>query len=539
MGQSYCYCATHLQGFSRRISGTEKVLNKCTFREEQKCKYRSLIQGYICKQTDQVILILDTVDATWAMRKLYPVVSVTSGFVDTFSGINANTPCSTSGAVSTFYSIVPTREITKVCFVDQTPQVLRFFLLGNKSTSKLLLGVFYHELQSPHVFVGESFIPPTLVQSTSSLLDEPIGSNYFSIMDNLLYVVLQGREPIEIRSGVSIHLALTVMFSILEEGWEIMILEKLIDFLQVDQNQIRLIHEMPGNEATLKAIADSRAKRKRNCPTVTCASQYRVGQRRPLMMETSSYRVPPPTTMEPIPKVMVIEIGDLPSVRSTGLIPSLSSNKLQNLAHQVIIAQQTGVLENVLNITIGGLLVTQLKGLVGYGNTSSFKTGNLIYTRPYALAVLVEPSDGEVGKELVVQPQLVFLDKQPTFLPLAMKVQNLIKESESGVLGRPLRALGHFCFPGRDIRLSAERVYSGRNSRWLCELLQLGSFDLWVKLALYFYCHFPSRGQFHGSVQALCHLTCDYVREVDNHPGCFHVLSGLMVGSVLSGVLLV
>ncbi|KAF5929810.1 hypothetical protein HPG69_002535 [Diceros bicornis minor] len=35
---------------------------------------------------------------------------------------------------------------------------------------------------------------------------------------------------------------------------------------QVDQDHIRLIHEMPGNEATLKAIADSRAKRKRNCP---------------------------------------------------------------------------------------------------------------------------------------------------------------------------------------------------------------------------------------------------------------------------------
>ena len=45
-------------------------------------------------------------------------------------------------------------------------------------------------------------------------------------------------------------------------------------------------------------------------------------------------------------------------------------------------------------------------------NTSSFKTGNLIYIRPYSLSVLVQPSDGEVGKELIVQPQLVFLDKQ-------------------------------------------------------------------------------------------------------------------------------
>ncbi|XP_031997014.1 fibrocystin [Hylobates moloch] len=392
---------------------TASFFNAGTFREEQKCTYRFLMQGFICKQTDQVILILDSADAIWAIQKLYPVVSVTSGFVDVFSSVNANIPCSTSGSVSTFYSILPTRQITKVCFMDQTPQVLRFFLLGNKSTSKLLLAVFYHELQSPHVFLGESFIPPTLVQSASLLLNESIGANYFNIMDNLLYVVLQGEEPIEIRSGVSIHLALTVMVSVLEKGWEIVIVERLTNFLQIGQNQIRFIHEMPGHEETLKAIADSRAKRKRNCPTVTCASHYRrVGQRRPLMMEMNSYRASPPTTVETISKVIVIEIGDSPRVRSTGMISSLSSNKLQNLAHQVITAQQTGVLENVLNMTIGALLVTQSKGVTGYGNTSSFKTGNLIYIRPYALSIVVQPSDGEVGNELPVQPQLVFLDEQ-------------------------------------------------------------------------------------------------------------------------------
>lgn len=338
-----------------------------TFREEQKCTYRSLMQGYICKQTDQVILVLDIVNATWAMRKLYPVVSVTSGFVDTFSSANANTSCSTSGSVSTFYSILPTRETTKVCFVDQTPHVLRFFLLGSESTSKLLLAVFYHDLQSPHVFLGESFIPPVLVQSTSSLLDESAGSNYFSVMDNLLYVVLQGEELVEIRSGVSIHLAFTVLFSVLEKGWETVTLERLTDFLQISQDQIRFIYDMPGNEATLKAIADRRAKRKRNCPTVPCTSYYRAGQRRPLMMEMNSYRVPPPTTMEAMSKVMVIEIGDLPTVRGTGRIPCLSSDKLQNLAHQVITAQQTGVLESMLNMTIGALLVTHSEGAIGYG----------------------------------------------------------------------------------------------------------------------------------------------------------------------------
>ncbi|XP_054992667.1 fibrocystin [Sorex araneus] len=390
---------------------TESFFKTGTFREEQKCTYRYEMPGYICKQTDQVVLILDNTNVIWQVQRFYPVVSVTDGFVDTFSSVNSNAPCFSSSA-STFYSILPTGKITKVCFAEQTPQVLRFFLLGNKNNTKLLLAIFYHELQSPYVFLGEHFISPTPMQPISSLLNESVGANYFDIMDNLLYVVLQGEEPIEIRSAISIHLALTVLFSALEKGWELLILERLTDFLQVSQYQIRFIQELPGNKATLQAIADSKAKRKRNCPTVTCSGYHGLGQRRHLMMDMSSYRVSPPNTTESISKVIIIEIGDLPAGRKTGLISSLSMDKLQIFAQQIITAQQTGMLDNVLNMTIGALLVTQSKGVTSNGNVSSFQTGNLIYVRPYTLLILTQPSDGEVEKELSVQPQLIFLDKE-------------------------------------------------------------------------------------------------------------------------------
>lgn len=323
------------------------------------------MNGYICKQTDQVMLILDSSDVTWEVQKFYPVVSVTDGFVDTFSNANTNTSCSSAGFLSTLYSILPTRKITKVCFVDRTPQVLRFFLLGNENNTKLLLALFYHELQSPRVFFHENFISPSPVQSISSLLSGPIGANYFDIMENLLYVVLQGEEPIEIQSGVSIHLALSVLISALEKDLEILILKRLRDFLQVSQFQVRLIHEMPGNKATLKSIADSKAKRKRNCPTVTCSSYYRISLRRPLM-NMNPYRVSPPN-MESLSKVIIIEISDLTTVRKTGPISSLSMNKLQTFSQRIITAQQTGILENFLNVTIEALLITQSKGVMDNG----------------------------------------------------------------------------------------------------------------------------------------------------------------------------
>lgn len=50
--------------------------------------------------------------------------------------------------------------------------------------------------------------------------------------------------------------------------------------------------------------------------------------------------------------------------------------------------------------------------LVFSRNTSHLRTGNRIYTRPSILSILVQPSDGEVGIDLPVQPQLVFLDEK-------------------------------------------------------------------------------------------------------------------------------
>nr|XP_045012449.1 fibrocystin isoform X2 [Jaculus jaculus] len=392
---------------------TGSFFNTGIFREEQKCTFRAMIPGFICKQTDHVVLVVDSVDTTWTTQKSYPVVSVTSGFVDTFSGMKTRTSGCTRTSATTFYSIVPTGQVTRVCFVEQTPQRLRFLLLGNRNATKLILAVFYHEIQSPQVFLRERFAPPALTESASPLLEESAGANVFNLMENLLYVVLQGEEPVDIYTSTSIHLAFTVEFSVLEKGWEVAMLERLASFLRLGQNQIRFKHQIPGNEDTLRTIADSWAKRKRTCPTITCGSRYRrSGQRRPLMTDVNSYKFSPPNTLDMISKVIVIEIGDPPTVRKSGLVLDLPRNRLQNLAHQVITAQQTGVLENALNVTIGALLVTQAEGVTGYRNASSSRAGNIIYVRPWTLSVLVQPSDGEVGKELSVQPQLVLLDEK-------------------------------------------------------------------------------------------------------------------------------
>ncbi|XP_072498533.1 fibrocystin isoform X3 [Notamacropus eugenii] len=385
--------------------------NTGIFKEDQKCTYRPSMQSCVCTQMDYVLLILDNIIIAPGRTNPSPVISVTSGFVGTFNSVAAHPSCSASLSILAFYSILPTNSLTKICFMNWVPQAMRFYLIGSERSSKLL-AVFYPELQSPRVFFRGHFIPPTPVPADSWQESGAIGTNHFSFTDNLLYILLQGDEPVEVHSAVSIHVAFTVTLSITLEGWEQTIQQRLAHFLQIGQDCIRIVHVMPGGERTLKAIADGAAKRKHHCPTGTlCTSCHRMGQHRRLMKKMETW-VPPPTYSETNSKVVVTEIGDLSVMGNANMAPSLSTDALQRLAHRIITAQQTGELQEALDMPIEALLISQSAGVDTSGNSSGLDTGGVVYIQPYTLSVQVQPSNGEVGIELPVQPRLVFLDKQ-------------------------------------------------------------------------------------------------------------------------------
>ncbi|KAM8998944.1 fibrocystin isoform 1-T1 [Sarcophilus harrisii] len=381
------------------------------YREDRKCTYRPWMQGYVCKQMDYALLILDRITIAPGMKNLSPVISVTNGFVQTFSSVAAYPSCSASLPIPAFYSVLPTNSVTKICFVNWTPQAMRFYLSGSEKSSKVL-AIFYPELQSPLVFFRGHFIPPTPVLSDSWQESGAAGSNHFSFMDNLLYILLRGDEPVEVHSVVSIHVAFTVTLSITVEGWELAIQQRLAHFLQVGREDIRIVHIIPGGEWTLKTIADAVTKRKHHCPTETfCTSCQSMVQHRRLKRKLKPW-IPPPTDSETNSKVVVTEIGDLSAIGSVKVTPSLSINTLQCLARRIITAQQTGELQEALDMPIEALMISQSAGVVTSGNSSGLETGGVVYIRPYTLSVQVQPSNGEVGIQLPVQPHLVFLDKQ-------------------------------------------------------------------------------------------------------------------------------
>ncbi|XP_044531280.1 fibrocystin [Gracilinanus agilis] len=385
--------------------------NTGIFREDRKCTYRPSMKSFVCKQMNYILLILDNITIAPGEKIPSSVVSVTSGFVGTFSSVVAHPSCSASLSIPAFYSLLPANSLTKICFVNRAPQAMRFHLIGSEKSSKPL-AVFYPELQSPRVFFRGQFIPPTSVLSDSWQENGATGTNHFSFMDNLLYILLQGDEPVEVRSAVSIHVAFTVTLSVTLEDWEPAINQRLAHFLQISQDHIRIVHIMPGDEWTLKALADGVAKRKHHCPTgIPCTSCYRLGQHRNFMRKMKMW-VPPPTFSETISKVVVTEIGDLSGIGSAKVASPLSTDALQCLVHRIITAQQTGELQEALDMPVEALLISQSAEVFTSGNSSSLDAGSVVYIQPYTLSVQVQPSSGEVGIELPVQPHLIFLDKQ-------------------------------------------------------------------------------------------------------------------------------
>ncbi|KAG6934166.1 polycystic kidney and hepatic disease 1 (autosomal recessive), partial [Chelydra serpentina] len=103
----------------------------------------------------------------------------------------------------------------------------------------------------------------------------------------------------------------------------------------------------------------------------------------------------------------------------------------------------------------------------GAGNGSSLTPGGCLYVRPYNISVLVQPSDGEMEKELPVQPQIIFLDKQ------GRRVETLGLPSEPWVMTAYLKGSseavlkGHTRVEVRDGRASFMNLaVSNSGSNW-------------------------------------------------------------------------
>ncbi|XP_059687939.1 fibrocystin [Gavia stellata] len=409
---------------------TQFYLQAGIYRDDSKCIFKPSVQGYFCKQSDHALVILENLDPDMVSQRLFPVVAMTGSFMDTFSDVTSHASCYPAEHRSTFFSVLPSTKLATICFPDLAPLTFRLYLLSGQNATRLPLAVFYNELLSLRVFIQGKYVSPT---PSSFSLNEGAGANYFSFEDNLLYVLLHEKEPVEIVAGLSLLVAFTVTEAVGEEG-EASTIRRLADFLKVGHDQVRVVHHVLGGESMLKVISANASKKKYHCPNMAfCTAFHSRSSSQKAGRGPMSIRALQPSDAAGPSRVLIIELSDPPGHPRN----ELTSDSLKSLARTIINTHQTGDLQRGLGLPVDTLMVTQPALLfpaeANNRNGSRQHPGTCLYVRPYNISVQVQPSDGEIEKQLPVQPKIIFLDRK------GQRVDKLGPPSEPWVVSAHLK----------------------------------------------------------------------------------------------------
>ncbi|XP_066450287.1 fibrocystin [Eleutherodactylus coqui] len=363
------------------------------YKEDDLCSYNSESQAHTCQQIDHTVVVLEVIaDIT---QSITPVLSVTNNFIQMFvSGQNTQE--------KTFYSILPAKRMSKVCFSGPTPKAIRLRLNGCQNSTKLILALFYDVPNSFYIVWRGRKYSTIIYDSEPKFQSNDQISSFFSFRENLLYIVLQGNEPVEIWTNLSIHLFFYVALGAIKDLYD-QLPSKLATFLSIAPSQVTVVQNLQGRAVTLEAMMDNHSKRKRHCPPVL-EERRRVKRHSepPLTVDHERHR------QESLIEVLVVEIHDFASPEELSTTASLTYGNLQNIATDIIGALQTGELEKVIDMHIESLMV--IEPTPWNNSSSSAGSRSAVYMRPHEIHIAVQPVGGMAGASLPVQPKVVFLD---------------------------------------------------------------------------------------------------------------------------------
>uniref|UniRef100_A0A8C3J6H9 PKHD1 ciliary IPT domain containing fibrocystin/polyductin n=1 Tax=Calidris pygmaea TaxID=425635 RepID=A0A8C3J6H9_9CHAR len=421
---------------------TQFYLQAGIYRDDSKCIFKPSVQGYFCKQADHALVILENLDPSLVSQRLFPVVAMTGSFMDTFSDMTSHASCYTVEHCSTLFSVLPSTKLTTICFPELAPLTFRLYLLSGHNTTRVPLAIFYNEPLSLRVFIQGKYVSPT---PSSFSLNEGAGANYFSFEDNLLYVLLHEKEPVEIVAGLSLIMAFTVTEALGEEG-EASTIRRLADFLKIDHDQVRVVHHVLGGESMLKVISANASKKRYHCPDMAfCTAFHSRSRSQKVGRGPVSTRALQPSDEAGPSRVLIIELGDPPDHPRN----ELTSDSLKSLARTIINTHQTGDLQRGLGLPVDSLMVTQPVSLFAVEannrNGSRHYPGTCLYVKPCNISVQVQPSDGEVEKQLPIQPKIIFLDRK------GQRVDKLGPPSEPWVVSAYLKGSSEAVLKGLDV----------------------------------------------------------------------------------------
>ncbi|XP_051729532.1 LOW QUALITY PROTEIN: fibrocystin-L-like [Ctenopharyngodon idella] len=224
------------------------------------CTYMNTWQSYKCFGLNYRMLVIESMDADTETRRLSPVAILGDKYVDLVNGPQDHGWCAgytCQKRVSLFHAIVATNKSFDIYFTSTTPQKLRLMLLNAGPAEAVRVAVFYSNPQRLDVYVNNSLVGPTNAQwnadKTDYTLREPTytgqyvpnfssshGSNFFDQDFKMLYILLRGSEPVQIRTSPVLFLAFNLPAMTEAEFFGPDLINNLALFLKIPANKIRI-----------------------------------------------------------------------------------------------------------------------------------------------------------------------------------------------------------------------------------------------------------------------------------------------------------
>uniref|UniRef100_A0A3B4AF70 Uncharacterized protein n=1 Tax=Periophthalmus magnuspinnatus TaxID=409849 RepID=A0A3B4AF70_9GOBI len=233
---------THPNG--SRIPVEQIAPNKGVIRKQ--CTYMKSWQSYNCTGLNYRLLAIESLDADTETRRLSPVALLGDGYVDLINGPQDHGWCAgytCQKRLSLFHAIVATDHAFDIFFSSVTPQKLRLMMLN----TRVLVSVFYSKPQRLDVYVNNKLIAPTNADWNQDNTDytlkkstTQVGSNFFDQDYKMLKVLLQGSQPVEIRTSPVLVLSFNLPAMTEAEFFGDKLVNNLAIFLKVPSNMIRV-----------------------------------------------------------------------------------------------------------------------------------------------------------------------------------------------------------------------------------------------------------------------------------------------------------
>ncbi|OCT77100.1 fibrocystin-L [Xenopus laevis] len=403
------------------------------------CVYMSAWEAYKCFGLNYEMMVIESLDSDTETRRLSPVAVLGSGYIDLINGPQDHGWCSgytCQKRVSLFHAIVATNKSFDIYFTSTSPQSLRLILLNSDNSKAVRVGIFYSNPQRLDVYVNNSYVLPTNgdVQSNGDVLfKEPsyagqympqlssnvVGENFFDNDYKMLYILVRGSTPVEVRTTPLIVVSFNLPAMTVDQFYGDNLVRNLALFLKIPAEKIRIT----------KIIAEGSRRRKRAAGGLTVSMQ----------------------------------IADPPGQQSNSTnstTGTLNYSNFQSISQSLAAAAINGSLSSFLNVTVGSMSISDPvpspsdPAWSQVANKTVDRTENT--TGSYlasvsSLVVAVQPVAGTVGKVLAQQPAVMALDSKGTCVSVSVSSLSLtvrLKNSNNSYVDSGLGGTTTILFSG-------------------------------------------------------------------------------------------